>query len=228
MRYYYILIAVMGCSLISCKKSNSTGGLASFTIINGDPNLTSAYVYLTYTDTAFYVEQSMVSYGSSIEFGISTDSSPISLYNSQDTLKPIFRGDFLFKPGSIYSFYLCGTGIMPDTLFMQDIIPVQSDSDAGARFVNLCSDCGQVNVTQQGGSQPDFIGLLYKQVTPFKSYSANSLVLANGGYNYVVTDGSGNQVATFNWDPPTFKNNTLVICGVDSLQSVQVFAVNNF
>jgi len=228
MRHYYILIAVVGCLFLACKKSNNTGGLASFNLINADPNLASAYVYFTGPDTAFYVQQSTVSYGSAVQYGASTGSSPVALFSTQDTLKPLFKGDFLLKPGGIYSLYLCGTEATPDTLFMQDIIPIQPDSNAGARFVNLCSDCGAVNVTQQGNSQPDFAGLSYKQVAAFKNYSANSAVLNNGGYTYVVTDGSGNPVATFNWNPPTFRNNTLVICGIDSLQSVQVFAVNNY
>jgi hypothetical protein len=222
-----IVMASLMCGA-SCKKTQSGGGLASLNLINADPNLASAYIYFTNTDTAFYAEQSMVSYGSSIEYGLAAGSNPVAIYNTQDTIKPAFKGDFTLKPGGMYSFYLCGTGEMPDTLFMQDVIPVQPDSTAGARFVDLCTDCGQVNVTLQGNSQPDFPNLTYKQVAAFKSYSANSAVLNNGGYTYVITDGLGNQVASFNWNPPIFKNNTLVICGVDSLASVEVFSVNNY
>ena len=140
----------------------------------------------------------------------------------------LFGGTFNLVPGGIYSLFLAGDTDKADTLFVRDIIPPQPDSGAGARFVNLCQDCGPVNVTQQGNTVPDFASLRYKQITAFKSYSANSAVIYGAGYNYAITDGFGNQVATFNWSPTTFMNNTLVICGVDSLQSVQVFQMNNY
>jgi hypothetical protein len=223
----YLLLAICLCAGTgSCKKSSSGGGLAALNFIEANNTIPGVAINFTTSPIPFYENQNLISYASSYEFGIPAGANPFVIVNSADTSKPLFAGTFNVKAGGIYSFYLCGEGL--DTLFMQDIIPVQPDSNAGARFVDLCTDCGTVNVTQQGNSQPDFVGLGYKQVTAFKSYSANSSVLNNGGYNYVVTDGSGNQVATFNWNPPTFKNNTLVICGVDSLQSVQVFPVNNY
>jgi len=84
------------------------------------------------------------------------------------------------------------------------------------------------NISLQGNTQSEFSPLTYKQITAFKTYLDNSKVMNDGGYNYVVNDGSDNTVASFNRNPQVFKNNTLVICGVDSLQAVQVFQVNNY
>ena len=59
-------------------------------------------------------------------------------------------------------------------------------------------------------------------------YSAVSNILNNGGYIFNVTDASGNVLATFNWNPTEFRDNTLVITGLVGNGTVNVFPVNNF
>jgi hypothetical protein len=224
---YSVAVLFVSVSIGSCKKSSGSSGLSSFNLINAYGGAPSVYVYYTATDTAFYNQQAILSPGSSLESGLPAGTNPLALYNTADTVKPLFEANFQLTPGKSYSLFLSGINGL-DTLFVQDIIPVYTDSSAGARFVNLCPDCGAVNISLQGNTQNEFSSLAYKQVTAFKPYSDNSVVMNNGGYNYVVNDGLGNTVANFNWNPQVFKNNTLVIFGVDSLQTVQVFQVNNY
>jgi hypothetical protein len=225
--YYSVAVTLLLGSIGSCKKSSGSGGLSSFNLINAYGGAPSVYVYYTATDTAFYNQQAILSPGSSMETGLPAGTNPLALYNSADTIKPLFEANFQLTPGKSYSLFLSGINGL-DTLFVQDIIPVYTDSSAGARFINLCPDCGAVLISLQGNTSPEFPALSYRQVTPFKTYSDNSTILNNGGYNYTVADGGGNTVAGFNWNAPIFKNNTLVIYGSDSLGTVQVFQVNNY
>jgi hypothetical protein len=228
-RFKYISLLILLLAFAgSCKKSNnSDSGLASVNFIQANSNIPSVAVNFTSTPIPFYLNQNLIYYTSSYNYGVPAGANPYVVVNSADTSTTLLQGTFNVKAGGIYSFYLSGKNSI-DTLFMQDTIPVHPDSSAGVRFINLSPDSGPVNISLQGNMQNEFSSLGYRQITEFKRYSDSSDVMNNGGYTYVITDMLGNTLTTFGWNPPLYKNNTLVICGIDSLSSVQIFQVNNY
>jgi len=226
--YLSFLIAI-GLVLACRKTNNATQSIVALNVINASVVAPSVYVYFTQTASNFYLQESPVYYASSGEYSLPAGSSPLSVLSSSDTTTAIFQTNLSLAPGGIYSLYLSsGTGNQTGNQLIRDTIPTYADSSAGVRFINLSTDSGPINISLQGNNQNEFSSLVYEQITRFKTYPDNSNILNSGGYNYVVSDASGNVLANFNWIPRVFKNNTLVICGLDSLQTVQVFQVNNY
>jgi len=228
---YLTLIFLMGGLWTACKKGDpAPAGLTALNVINASTDVPSVAVNFTIPPTPFYKQQAVVGYGSVAEYGNLPGSLPLTLVSSADTTQNLFQGTLNIGKGKIFSLYICGTLPRVDTLLMQDNIPVHRDSTSGLRIINLSPDSGPLSVNIAGASATDFTPLAYKQISAFKSYPVTSAIINNGGYNFEVKDGSGNVVATFSWNNSffPFKNYTMVISGLASQSSVQVFQVNNF
>jgi hypothetical protein len=109
-----------------------------------------------------------------------------------------------------------GDTISVDTLFTTDVVPYYppGDSVAGLRFINLTQNSLPMAVNIQGAppSQTEFVNLGYKQVSAFKSYSANSGV--PGYYTFEIrAQASDSLLLTYTWNYQVFKNQTIVIAG---------------
>ena len=229
-KYIFTCLIFTGTFLGSCKKDtgvNSTG--VSLNIVNAMDDAPSLALNFSPTGFAYYQNKTFVYNQSGTEFSLPSGLNTFNLTASTDTTKPFFQGKVNLATGGIYSLYVAGRVSHYDTLFMKDNIPYYAaDSVAGARFINLVTDSQPLNINLVGNAAPDFTGLAYKKITAFKKYPATIEVINNGGYNCEIRDASGNVITTFNWNPPTFKNNTLVITGLVSDGSVSVFAVNNY
>ena len=224
----FLLIVISG---PSCKKDESANGAAALNIFNGVTNVSSLYAYLTFSDSAFYLHQSSVAFGSTLEYGVPNGSIPLTLVNVQDTSRNLFQTTLRLGQGGIYSLYLSGQSPAVDTLLVRDTIPFLSDSVSGVRFVNLSGGGLPISVNMAGNtpSQIEFAGLGYRQISPFKIYRSTSNI---SSYSFEIRDQkTGNLLTTYNWNFAVFKCNTLVICGsADSTSSVPigVFQINNY
>jgi hypothetical protein len=214
---------------ISCKK---TGGInptnASLTIVNGTIDIPNMAVNFSPTGFTYVQNQTFISDASSLELGVFSGTNVVNLMSSVDSAT-IYHGALNLVTGKIYSLYVAGLAPNYETILIPDNIPIYPDSAAGVRFINLSPDSQPLNVTLQGSTGTVFSALAYKKITAFKKYIATSNIVNNGGYNFNVTDASGNVLTTFNWVPMVFnESNTLVITGSYINGSVSVFQVNNF
>jgi hypothetical protein len=158
----------------------------------------------------------------------------LSLSQMPDTLSTVWKGSFDLAAGSIYTFFLSGDTSNVDTLFTTDIIPYypMGDSVAGVRFINLIQGSMPMSVNIQGNpsTQTEFSGLGYRQISAFKSYSANSNI--GGTYNFEIRDQyTDSLLQTFPWNYTLRKNQTIVICGQEGASSaypITVFPMNNY
>src|ERR1700722_15193524 len=120
----------------SCKKGSSPlAGNAALNVINATLDVSSFCVYFTLTPSNYYLQQNPVADASSGEYGIPAGNQPVSIVSSTDSTTPLIQFAYKFITGGIYSFYLLGQAGSYDTLFMQDQLPVYSDSSAGVRFI---------------------------------------------------------------------------------------------
>jgi len=203
-------------------------GNSSLNVINTVENLSSIVINFTSVPIPYYQNQDSIFFASSLEYGVPSGNTPFSIITSEDTTSTLFSATFSLSPGGIYSLYFAGVSQKIDTLFMQDIIPSYSDSSAGVRFVNLSPGSGPmtVNIAGNGPSAVEFGNLGYKQVSPFKTYSA--IVSVGGTYNFEIRDQkSDSLLVTFGWNYSLQKNNTIVVCGTETT-SLEVFQVNNY
>jgi hypothetical protein len=228
-----LLPAVLLLSL-ACKKSLYTNATptAGLNVINAAADVPNLNVNFTTNPIPYYQYQQPIVYGSSWEWGRPPGDSPISLVSSLDTTKAFYSGYFNLKADSTYSLYLLSGAAKGDLIFMRDSIPIYSDSTAGIRFINLSPDSGPVTINLQGNNpaQTEFPALVYKQISPFKGYSAGSQT--GGAYNFEIRSSTTQSVlANFSWSFRFQRCHTVVMAGsVDPLSATpfNAFAVNNF
>lgn len=227
---YIIIFILVGAFISSCKKDTGIQStVGSLNVVNATTDANPLAANYAPTSLVWSKNTTQIYGNSSMEFGLSQGSNQLNLISSADTTKPFFSGKLNLVTGGIYSLYIAGQVTHYDTVFMKDHIPYYgADSVAGARFINLATDSGPLSINQAGSTTPDFTNLAYKKITTFKKYPATMAVINNGGYNYEVRDAQGNTLTTFNWNPATFKNNTLVITGQVASGTVSVFPVNNY
>lgn len=220
-------------SFTSCKKDDFlSSDIASVNIINASIDVPAYYVYFTFADSNYYLQQNPLYFASGANYALLPGSSPVSLVSVSDTLKPYFSTTINVQNTGIYSLYISGTGRNVDTLFLKDNIPFYTDSVAGVRFINLSPGSAPVSVNLAGNdpSQKEFSGLGYQQISDFKAYRAIS---GTNNYSFEIHDeATGNPIATYDFSfKGMFKSYTLVICGSQDPASstpVSVFAVSNF
>jgi hypothetical protein len=193
--------------LPSCNKENSPNSMASLNIVNALPTSAPLIVFqgsiaqtigkfsgigpLSYTTTAVLTPMG----GSVAIYAIQKNIDTTSIGGQS----PAYMLDNVFSLGAsgLYSLFITGKDTTaPDYLFVQDILPVNSDSTAGIRFVNLSAGSGNVSVDIKG--QPngsEVTSLAYKGVTSFKSYAATSSI---SKYVFEFRDAvSGNLLASY-------------------------------
>jgi hypothetical protein len=215
--------------MTACKKSsyNNILPVAALNVINAAPDVPSMNVSFADTATAFYKYQNPISYGASYEFSPTPEQVPVVIVSSADTLSPIYQATLSLKDRGIYSLYVLGGVAKGDVLFMQDSIPVYTDSSAGIRFINCSADNRPFTVNLLGNdpSQTEVAGLSYKQISAFKPYDAR---IIGGSYTFEIRDPAlPDPIATFSWNYILNKNYTVVISGSQS-SGITVFQVNNF
>ena len=227
--FYIVFLLLTGFVFNSCKK---TGGItpsnASLTVVNGTIDVPNMALNFSPLGLPYAQNKTFISSASSFEMGVTAGVNTVNLLSSVDS-STIYHSTINLTTSKIYSLYIAGQAPNYTTVLLEDNIPIYPDSAAGVRFINLSPDSQPLNVTLQGASGVVFSTLAYKKITAFKKYTATSGIVNNGGYNFNVTDASGNVLTTFNWIPMVFnESNTLVITGSYINGSISVFQVNNF
>ena len=233
---YLFALTIVYLLACGCKKElPKTYNVSSLTIVNATIGSNSVDVNFTTSPIPFYQNNGVISYGSSAEYSNPSGNIPLIIYSSQDTVHALYSNTLKLNTASIYSLYLAGQESNVETLLVEDKIPAFADSTAGVRFINLSLDSKPVTVNLQGNppSQVEFSGALsYKQITPFKSYSDNSVYQASG-YTFEIRDAAtGNLLTTYTWNIKPFSCNTIVIEGLENDNTgnypVSAFQVNNY
>jgi hypothetical protein len=119
-----------------------------------------------------------------------------------------------FVAGGIYSLLITGADTTnPDYLFVQDVLPVHTDSTVGIRFVNLSTGSNPVSVDIKGQANGSTVSsLAYKSITSFTNFGATSSV---SSYIFEFRDAmSGELLANYtlggvNTNSPTVTNTVL-------------------
>ena len=139
----------------------------------------------------------------------------------------MFDGPLSFVAGSLYSLFITGADTSnPDFVFVQDVLPIITDSSVGIRFVNLSTGSNPISINLEGNFNGSEVGNLpYKSITSFKDYICNSII---NNYLFVVRDvASGDSLTQFvlnsnngygltdpnNGNLLTFRNVTIAVYG---------------
>jgi hypothetical protein len=231
-------LTIAAVTAVACHKSNGAiSAPASINIVNAIAKSNSIIPILGTSDAIQYYSSAMtIGYGSGQLYSPSSGPMPLYIVQGTDTSDPkqrIFSGMFDLRAGGIYSFFLAGNAAAPDTLLVQDNIPVHNDSTAGIRIVNLSPGSQAISITLDGNSasSSEFNNIAYRQVTPFKTYMANGSVVGSQ-YTFVIRDqSSGDSLTSITWNYQLFKNYTLVISGSEDPASstpIMGFFINNY
>jgi len=176
----YIFFFFLPLFFCACKKSsfNNASPNASINVIHAASNLPSVNVHFSEDTGPFYTYMQPISYGSAFEWGIPGGAVPIVIISSADTSGSILNTTFDLKPSGIYSLYLLNESSKSSTLFLEDTIPVHSDSTAGVRFINLSEGSQPMTVNiDTSPSQTEFGNVGYKEITAFTTIGKESGVL---------------------------------------------------
>jgi hypothetical protein len=232
------LLLVVQFIVMACHKSSVVVSPASLHIINAIPTSQPIIPVLGTTGAIQYFDNAQsISYGKAQLYSLLSGSNSFYIVQRTDTIEISPKFDMLsgmlnLTAGGIYSFFLAGDTSAVDTFFVQDYIPVYTDSSVGVRFVNLSSGSGPMNINLQGNpaTQTEFSNLGYKQISAFKPYSANSS--APGSYTFVIHDQVSGDSVVYSWSYSLYKNNTIVIAGSENPSSndypLNAFQMNNF
>jgi hypothetical protein len=210
--YILILLTALGCSCgTGCSKQFSTPvyPVASLNVINALPN--SAPLILVQgpiaSETGNFSNVGTLSYASA--FVLTPPSGSEEFYAVQSnadtsavgTKSPdfMFNGVLNFKAGSLYSLFITGADTTnPDFLFVQDTLPMITDSSVGIRFVNLSTGSSPISINLEGSANGSEVGnLSYKGITGFKQYVNNSTTT---DYLFVIRDAAtGDSLTQFDF-----------------------------
>jgi hypothetical protein len=200
-------------TFLSCSKiSTAPSTVAAVSVVN-----------FTYTNNG-----QKIGFGSVNEFSVVASETPVSIVQATDTTTPFFEGIFNFKVGGIYSLFVAGSAITPDTMLVQDIIPhwPYADSSAGLRFVNLVQ-AESISIDYVGGTGNVASNLAYKGIVGFQQFSANSLEQV-AGYKFEFRDAeSDSLLATLQVTIMPNLCQTLIFAGSGSGR-YSAFTENNF
>jgi len=219
--------------IAACHKSNGTDDSpASINIINAIPDGNSIVPVFGNELVRYFSSAQTISYGGFALYSPLSGSGNLSITQISDTNRNLFNGKLQFAPGGIYSFFLTGDTLKPDTLFVKDQLVNYADSSVGVRFVNLSPDSKAltINLIGNDASQTEFEPMGYKGISSFKKYTAD--INVPGFYSFEIRDqASGDVLTTFDWYYTLHKNNTIVIAGsVDPASStpLNLFQINYF
>ena len=201
--------------VLSCHKSGDAGGAVSLNIVNAMPKSKPVIPVIgSNAGISYFKSAQSITYGNAQFYTPWSGPNPFYITSSVDTAHRLLNGNLDLAPGKIYSFFLAGDTTKPDTLLVQDDLPLFSDSAAGLRLVNLMPDgIGiKANIRGNATTQTEFGSLNYRQASPFKKYAANSSV-SGATYLFEIRNASDSLLTTYAWSYTQYKNNTLVLSG---------------
>ena len=197
----YCLLSATGCI-----KTPELPGAVSLTIINTQRS--SIILNFNEEDSIYYGNRGtnqVLAPNIALEYSLTASSQRVNLHELKTANPPhvwvdtsMLKMFFQLPMGTVGSLFVAGTPAVPDTLFIKDTpahFPI-TDSSMGIRFVNLSGAKTAVSINLQG--QPpgsEAAGLLYKNVTAFRTYKAIPSVQQ---YVFEVRDAATGQLLASN------------------------------
>jgi len=220
-----IVVALM-LILSSCAKDNNElKASANIYTVNAaigagsikvNPGITKGFAYKNAPDLA---------YGTSSVFGTFSGSKNITVVSSTDTTKTLFSRTIDLQ--SIHSLYIAGQSPTIDTIFRTERnfpyiqgAKLNPDSSIYIRFINLSPNSTPLKIKISTATTNEVDALAYKDISPFKKYSAQKNVTAN--YVFEVRDVATNTLrttATATINPATNRYKTISIIYKDLMRT---------
>jgi hypothetical protein len=242
---YLIFTITLTFFLSSCtKEANNVKPvpMSAVNVVNAIINSNPLIADLTGADSvaAYLSTTPQIGYSSFFEYSIQSGNVPVAVYQTTDTLNPIFKtglkNSTLNLQGSkIYSLFLSGQ-LGPqgsvDTLLTLDNPPYHpaTDSSSGIRFVNLSQGSSPISVNIQGNPNTSEVSSLsYRDITGFKNYPATTNITQ---YLFEIRDAaSGNLLTTYTYNLAPYQNITIALIGSEDPAvnvPVSTMRVNDF
>jgi hypothetical protein len=217
--------------ILSCNK-NIAPPFAAVSLNIANANVGSQGVIPNFGTPGFsYANSTLnIGYGSASNCEPEPGNISLSIVQSTDTSQTLINRQYNLKIGGIYSLFVAGSTTSPDTLFVQDNIPVLPvvDSVTGVRFVNLVQGSGPISIDILANSGAAIVtSLAYKSISGFQQFPANSVAQGNG-YIFEFRDAiSDSLLASYPLNIVLSKNQTLVYYG-SIANGLSVFSENNY
>lgn len=227
-----LALAILLLWLCSCNKSDSVVTPASVTVVHAIFNGKPVIPVFSYDAIQFYSGAPKLNYGASALYNSRGGIQPFYLAKSTDTTKRIYNSEMELEAGGLYSLFFAGDTTQPESVLVQDNIPVHDDSTAGVRFINLSPASSPIKVNIKGfPAKAEFSDLGYKQITDFKAFTANSNIIGNRYIFEIRNQSNDSLLLTYTWSYTRFRNNTLVFSGgvnAGKPASLRIFSVKNY
>lgn len=231
-----VIISLMG--LAACSKSTHIDPPASITIVNALAQLPTGKTIIPVLGTAdpiiYFTSAKTIAYGTAGYYSPQQGNNSLYVVKSSDSTNPILRSEFDVTSGSMYSLYISGDTLKPETLFVQDILPSFNDTSAAVRFVNLspASEPVKINIKANGAAKPEFTSIAYRQSSDFKVYPAGSTA---SGLKYIFevrNEATDALLVSYTWTSIRSRCHTLVFAGSVNASgkptALKVFPVTNY
>jgi hypothetical protein len=235
---YLILVLLFVMALGACKKEENKELHATLRVMNAWTGQDAVKLNVAAT------------FGASIfTYPKASEPATITVF-SADEKQTYFSGIFTLKP-AVYSMYLSGTAITPDTVFREetdfpyvktDRTPSSADSVSNIRFVNLSPTAIVLKIVLKDAqylpalpiiknvpSITEPTALSYKQISPWSKYPARAATRTV--YNFEVRNAATNELLLANYSltltPSSgyFKNISLVIKGAPGGTGKSAFGI---
>ena len=156
MKYFCLMLLYV--VVQACKKSPIEGSIlnTSINVVNAiaadegnvKVNFTGTSVnYSRVISLSYYSSDGKGNTNGANCYGLSANAKvPLVIVMESDTLKPIYNETKQFSAGDFHTLYLAGRPGAIDPVLMKEDIPLRTDSTTGVRFINLCQDCGTVDI----------------------------------------------------------------------------------
>jgi hypothetical protein len=219
-----LLIAYSIIFLFSCKKSDADhqNEAASITVINAITDAGAIKINNTGRTIFWSANSEQIVYGARGFYFAAVGSKQFVAVPTTDTTKILLNKSFNFER-RVYTLYLAGTKVEPDTLFKVELnypfirtdvtAPPSADSVVNMRFVNLALGSPALKITTATSNEVD--NLPYKGIGAWKRYDAK---LAATTYSFQIRRLDNDVlITTYNFSVTAsnrFRNVTLLIRGI--------------
>lgn len=219
--------------IVACKKTTHlTTSPASVTVVNGVQGSNTIIPVFGTDPLKLFAAAKSITYGNLGRYSLVEGEQPLYMVRLTDTLKPFYSNNLSLAANTIYSLFVAGDSTKPDVVFVEDMVPVISDSTCGVRFINLsrASLPIKVNIRGNGATKPEVSNIAYKQISDFKLYDAKA---NKKTYIFEVrNEADGALLLTYTWTFSPYKSHTLAFTGTVNAAgkpaTLKMFPVNNF
>lgn len=236
-KHITIILVLAGTLLLGCGDEQTMPfTAASLKVVHAAVDAAPVHVNYFGREVAFLTNPP-ISYTSGDNFtlpaGVARD---IIIVNSEDTLSQMFATSVTLQEGDMATLFLVGQEDQLEGVFLEEQLPILTDSLTGVRFINLSPDSDPVSVTISGQSQEIAGNLAYRDDSGYVELDASR----NAGiYTFEFRDSNDVMIATASLDPlpgtgtkPLFHYQSFALLGLsddgNGGNTLEVIQVNNY